>query len=464
MNYESPYTTRYGSDEMRSLWSERTKRLAWRKIWLAVAEVQAAAGLITPEQIDTIKESRDKVDIERAREIEAEIKHDLMAELKTYAEQCGQGGAVLHWGLTSADVQDNAEIVRQKAGLTMLLTKLRKSLLLLADHIAAWADQPVMGYTHLQPAEPVTLGYRLAGYAQDLMLHFEQLARLRMNLRGKGIKGAVGSSATFHEMLSGTNVTPQMLEATVMEVLGIEAFPISTQTYPRVQDYLLLSSLSGLAASLHKMAFDLRILQAPGFRTLSEPFGEKQVGSSAMPFKRNPVKAEKICSLTRQIASFSHTAWENSALSLLERTLDDSANRRSTIPEVFLAMDEVLLTLNSILEHLFVDKQAIQRTMASYGPFAAVERVLNELVRAGADRQQMHERLREHSMVAWEAVENGSENPLADHLSGDTTLLKYLQPAKIRDLLHADSYVGLSPQKAREMAAAIRKRFPPSEE
>ncbi|MBN1265104.1 MAG: adenylosuccinate lyase [Anaerolineales bacterium] len=464
MNYESPYSTRYGSAEMRSLWSERTKRLAWRKIWTAVAEVQAAAGLVTAEQIDTIKENQDKVNIERAQEIEEEIGHDLMAELKAYAEQCGQGGSVLHWGLTSADVQDNADIVRQKAGLTLLLTKLRRSLLLIADHIAAWADLPVMGYTHLQPAEPTTLGYRLAGYAQELLLHFEQLARLRLQLRGKGIKGAVGSAAAFQEMLSNTAVTPEMLEASVMEALGIEAFPISTQTYPRVQDYWLLSSLSGLAASLHKMAFDLRVLQSPGFRTLAEPFGAKQVGSSAMPFKRNPVKAEKICSLTRQIASHLQTTWENSALSLLERTLDDSANRRSVIPEAFLAMDEVLITLNKILENLAVDQQAIKRTLTNFGPFSALERVLNELVRAGADRQQMHERLREHSMVAWEAVENASANPLVDHLSADTTILKYLQPVRIRELLNADSYVGTAPQRALEMAAVIKKRFPPTEQ
>jgi len=464
MNYESPFSTRYGSAEMRSLWSERAKRLAWRKIWTAVADVQSAAGLISAEQIDSIRAQRDRIDIERAAQIEAEIGHDLMAELKTYAEQCGEGGSVLHWGLTSADVQDNADVVRQKAGLTLLLTKLRHSLLLLAGHIDTWAGLPVMGYTHLQPAEPTTLGYRLAGYAQELLLHFEQLARTRLQLRGKGIKGAVGSAATFQEMLAGTSMTPQNLEAAVLDSLGIEAWTISTQTYPRVQDYILLSSLAGLAASLHKMAFDLRVLQSPGFRTMAEPFGAKQVGSSAMPFKRNPVKAEKICSLTRLVASHVQSAWENSAVSLLERTLDDSANRRSMIPETFLAMDEVLITLNAILENLTVDRRAISRAMANYGPFSALERVLNELVRAGADRQVMHERLREHSMVAWESIENGASNPLTDHLSSDTTLLKYLQPARIRELLQADSYVGTAPQRAREMAGMILQRFPPVED
>jgi len=464
MNYESPFSTRYGSQEMRSLWSERARRLTWRKIWSAVAEAQAAAGLVTAEQVDAIHEHQDQVDLERALEIEDQIGHDLMAELKAFAEQCGEGGAVLHWGLTSADVQDNTDVVRQKAALTLLLTRLRTSLLLLGDQITTWADLPVMGYTHLQPAEPVTLGYRLAGYAQELLLHFEQLARLRIQLRGKGIKGAVGTSATFQEMLADTSVTPTMLEATVMDTLGIEAFPVSTQTYPRVQDFLLLSGIAGLAASLHKMAFDLRLLQAPGFRTLSEPFGAYQVGSSAMPFKRNPVKSEKICSLARQISAHLQTAWNNSAVSLLERTLDDSANRRSYIAESFLAADEILITLTSILGGLEIDHKSIKVTMDTYGPFASLERVMNELVREGADRQLMHERLREHSMVAWETIGQGLPNPLADHLSADTTLLKYLQPARLRELLQADSYVGLAPQRARSMAESIRKRFPPAEE
>lgn len=464
MKYESPFSNRYGSAEMRSLWSEQARRLTWRRIWAAVAEAQAAAGLITAEQVDSIHAHQDQVDIERALEIEAEIGHDLMAELKTFAEQSGIGGAVLHWGLTSADVQDNADVVRQKAALTLLLNRLRTSLLLLGELIDTWADLPVMGYTHLQPAEPVTLGYRFAGYAQDLLLHFEQLARLRLQLRGKGIKGAVGTSATFHEMLESTPVTPQMLEATVMETLKIEAHEISTQTYPRVQDFLLQSGLAGLAASLHKMAFDLRLLQAPGFRTLSEPFGSRQVGSSAMPFKRNPVKAEKICSLSRQVASHLNTSWDNCAVSLLERTLDDSANRRNSIPEAFLALDEILLTLSGILRGLEVDKQAAADSMQVYGPFAALERVLNQLVREGADRQEMHERLRDHSMAAWEAVEQDLPNPLADRLSADTTLLKFIQPARLRELLQAENYVGLAPQKARRMAEAIRKRFPPVEE
>ncbi|HEY43452.1 MAG TPA: adenylosuccinate lyase [Anaerolineae bacterium] len=461
MTYQSPYTIRYGSEKMRALWSETAKRRAWRRVWVAVAEAQATADLISSEQIDEIKTHALDIDLKRAIEIEAEIDHDLMAELKTFAEQCPLGGRVLHWGLTSADVQDNADIVRQKAALAILLGTLRDLLLQFAHQIEATADLVTMGYTHLQPAEPTTLGYRLGGYAQDLLAHFDTLARLRLHLRGKGIRGAVGTAAPFVDMLTDSQITPEMLEATVMDALDIEAYPITNQTYPRLQDYTLLCQLAGLAASLHKFAFDLRLMQSPGFRTAAEPFGDRQVGSSAMPFKRNPVKAEKICSLARQVAAGVSVAWQNSASNLLERTLDDSASRRSLIPEAFLACDEMLHTAVEIVSGLEVDEIGIEAQLATFGPFAALERVLTTLVRAGADRQEMHERLRVHSMTAWETVQKDKPNPLADRLASDTMLLKYLQPARIRNLLDASSYVGTAPQRARELAARIRERMKP---
>jgi adenylosuccinate lyase len=457
--YQSPFSTRYGSEQMRTLWSERTKRLAWRRVWVSVAEAQAAAGLITPEQIDEIKANAANVDVDRAREIEAEIGHDLVAELRTYAEQCPTGGGVLHWGLTSADVQDNAEVVRQRAALAVLLTKLRTLLLHLTDQIEAHAELPVLGFTHLQPAEPTTLGYRLSQYGQDLLHQFDELARLRSHLHGKGIRGAVGTSAPFVDMLADTEITPEMLEATVMEALNLRAVEVATQTYPRIQDFYLIAALSALSASLHKMAFDLRLMQSPGFRSASEPFHEHQVGSSAMPFKRNPVRAEKICSLARQVAAGLSIAWQNAATTLLERTLDDSANRRRLIPETFLACDEMLMAAGDIVEGLQVDARASADHLRRFGPFSAVERLLTALVREGADRQDMHERLRQHSMSAWEAVQQGKANPLSDLLASDTMLLKYLQPARVRTLLDAQDYVGQAPMRARKMAQRIRTRL-----
>jgi adenylosuccinate lyase len=459
MTYQSPFSIRYGSDEMRVLWSERAMRILWRRVWIAVADAQETAGLVKPEQVEDLRKHATDIDLSRAREIEAEIGHDLVSELKTYSEQCPLGGAILHWGLTSADVKDNADVLRQKAALALILRSLKMLLLRFADQIQATADLPAMGYTHLQPAEPITLGYRLAGYAQDLVVHFENLSQIRRNLRGKGIRGSVGTAATFVEMLQEKSIDPATLETDIMKRLGLQAFPISTQTYPRIQDYQLMAALAGLAASLHKFAFDLRVLQSPGFAVLAEPFGEKQVGSSAMPFKRNPEKAETACSLARLVIASVTTLWQNSAYTLLERTLDDSGNRRSTIPEAFLVMDEMLNIVNTIIDGLVIDETAIDQTLETYGPFAAVERVLTALVQAGADRQEMHERLRQHSMHAWEAVRKGESNPIADSLCADTTLLKFLQPVQIRSLLEIRTYLGVAPQKAKEFASQIRSKF-----
>jgi adenylosuccinate lyase len=465
MSYQSPFTTRYGSNEMRSIWSEVAKRRAWRRVWVCVAEAQTAAGLITAEQMDDIRSHEDNIDLKRAAEIEDEIGHDLVAELRTFAEQCSSGGGVLHWGLTSADVQDNAEVMRQKAALALILDRIRGVLLQFADRIEETHELPVLGYTHLQPAEPTTLGYRLAGYAQDLMLHFDHLLRAHKLLRGKGIRGAVGTAGSFTDMLLDNDVTPEILEANVMKSLGFEAHLITTQTYPRSQDYDVVSALGGLAASLHKVAFDLRLMQSPGFTVLQEPFGSNQVGSSAMPFKRNPIGAEKICSLAREVAAWTQVAWDNAANSLLERTLDDSANRRSMLPEIFLASDEMLHTLNGLIRDFTIDDQARGKLLEQHGPFIALERVLTLAVQEGGDRQKIHEKLRKHSMKALKALKKGRANPLVDLVAKDQMILKYLQPARIKGLLDSTTYSGLAPQRALELANRIRSRFdPPTKE
>lgn len=459
MSYPSPFSTRYGSKEMRALWSELAKRRAWRRVWVAVAEAQSAAGLVTPEQVDELRLHAQDIDLDRAAEIEAEIGHDLRAELRTFAEQCPAGGSVLHWGLTSADIQDNAEIMRQKAGLSMLLEQLRAVLLLFGERIDETSEKPVMGFNHFQPTEPTTLGYRLSIYANELLEHFDALARLHGRLRGKGIRGAVGTSAAFVEMLAGSEVTPEMLETSVMQALGIEAHPVSTQTYPRVQDYTLLTLLAAMAASLHKFALDLRLMQSPGFGGAQEPLDSKRVGSSAMPFKRNPEQAEKICSLARLVSAQAAVAWSNAAEAGLERTLDDSANRRIIIPEAFLAIDEMLQASGNILRELRYEPSPAPDPLVTFGPFAATERVLTAAVKAGADRGEMHERLREHCTRAWEQIQDGQPTSLTDALGQDTFILGFLQPGRIRELMRAEDYVGLAPERARETARRIRERF-----
>jgi adenylosuccinate lyase len=277
------------------------------------------------------------------------------------------------------------------------------------------------------------------------------------SLRGKGLKGAVGTAASYQELLAGTGASAADLESSFLQALDLPAFSIATQTYPRGQDYALLAALAGLAASLHKFAFDLRVLQSPGMGEMAEPFGEKQVGSSAMPFKRNPVNAEKICSLARFVGALPAVGWENAAQSLLERTLDDSANRRAVLPEAFLALEECLLTAKKLVSGLVVDEAAIAANLEKYGPFAATERVLMALVRAGADRQRAHERLREHSLKAWAAVKAGRPNPLAGLLAADPEFLVHLQPARLHELMDARAYVGTAPERAAALAAEIRQ-------
>jgi adenylosuccinate lyase len=453
--YLSPFTWRYGSPEMRRIWSEEHKRRLWRQLWIALAEAEAEFGLVTPQQIADLRSHAGTIDMPRALEIEAEIQHDLMAELRAFAEQAPLGGPILHLGATSTDIEDNADVLRVRQSLDLVLAGLGELLELFAEKIVTWADTPLIAFTHLQPAEPSTLGYRLAQSAQDLLLDWEELVRLRAGLRGKGFKGAVGTGAAFAELIGVENLA--QFEHSLSEKLELPFFPVTTQVYPRKQDYQVISALAGLGGSLYKFAFDLRILQSPPIGELSEPFGKKQVGSSAMPFKRNPVSAEKIDSLGRLLAQMPRLAWDNAAHSLLERTLDDSANRHTLLPESFLIADELLRVAARLLSGLQVDLAAMARNLSIYAPFAAVERLLMALGKAGADRQAMHERLRSHAMDAWNAIQAGQPNPLADLLAQDGELLRYLPEADLRRFMDAAHHLGDAPQRAIALAAHLRR-------
>lgn len=454
--YISPFTWRYGSAEMRAIWSEVHRRRLFRRVWVALAFAQHKAGLVMAEQLADLRAHQDDVDLVRAAEIEAEIHHELMSELRTFAEKCPVGGGILHLGATSADILDNADVLRIRESLELLLERLRALLADLAERIDALSDQVCMGYTHIQPAEPITVGYRLATYGQDLLDDFQELRRLRDHLRAKGIKGAVGSGASFAQALLGTGMTSAELETLVMKELGLDAFPIVTQVYPRKQDERLLNTIAGLAATLYRFAFDLRLLQSASVGEWSEPFGGQQVGSSAMPFKRNPWNAENIDSLARYVVALARVAWDNAAHSLLERTLDDSASRRMILPQAFLASDELVRRAHRIMRGLVIHDQVVARNVAAYGTFAATERLLMDLVRAGADRQEMHERIREHAMRAWQAVWAGEPNPLVGFLTADPELLRFLSANRMRELLDASQHVGDAPDRARRMASAIR--------
>jgi adenylosuccinate lyase len=382
-----------------------------------------------------------------------------MAEVRAYAEQCPAGGGIIHLGATSMDVEDNAEALRMREALDLLLARLRAVLSAFALRIQATASDPTMAFTHLQPAEPTTTGYRLAQYAQDLWSDWRDLSRLRAELRGKGFKGAVGTSASYAELLAGTGMAPEELERRIMGAFDLEAVPVATQTYPRKQDYQVVSALAGLGQSLYKFAFDLRLLQSPPIGEWAEPFGARQVGSSAMPFKRNPIDAENLDSLARELAALPRVTWDNAAHSLLERTLDDSANRRSILPEAFLIADELLLRGGKLIEGLQIDAAASARLLAAYGPFAATERLLMLATRRGGDRQALHEVIREHSLHAWSAVRKGQPNPIVELLCEDERITRYVPPEEARTLLDASRYVGDAPERARDFAARLRQEL-----
>ena len=453
-NYQSPFTWRYASPEMRALWSEEHKRLLWRQIWVALAKTQSEFGLVTTDQLADLEAHVAEIDVVRALEIESEIHHDLMAELKTFAEQCPLGGGILHLGATSMDVEDNADVLRLREALNLVLGRLKELLLVFAEKIESTAELPVMAFTHIQPAEPSTLGYRLASYAQDLLEDWIHLTTTYANLRGKGFKGAVGTAAAYGDLIGVEQL--EIFEARLSQLLDLPFYPIATQTYPRKQDFEIVSALAGLGGSLYKLAFDLRLLQSPPIGEISEPFGKKQVGSSAMPFKRNPINAEKIDSLARALSVMPQIAWGNAAHSLLERTLDDSANRRTMLPEAFLIVDELLKTALRIIDGLNIHEASIQKNLDAYAPFAATERIMMAAVKTGADRQDMHERLREHALAAWQDVQMGLPNPLKHRIKQDDSISKMLSEEEIEKLFDVSSYVGSAPQRARDLASRIR--------
>jgi adenylosuccinate lyase len=456
-DYLSPYTWRYGSEDMRRVWSEVNKRHLWRMIWVTLAEVQSEFGLVTAGQVADLRSQAEQVNIERSLEIEAQIHHDLMAELKAFAELAPMGGRILHLGATSADIEDNADVLRMRQALNLVIEKLIKLILAMTDLVEEWADYPLMGYTHLQPAEPTTLGYRMAFYVQDLFYDWDALQRSQRGLRGKGFKGAVGSGASYAELIGRENLAD--FEARMAAKLNLSFYPVTSQVYPRKQDYRVLSDLAGLACSLNKFAFDLRILQSPGFGELAEPFGRQQVGSSAMPFKRNPINAEKIDALARSLAQLPRQAWDNAAGSLLERTLDDSANRRSILAEGFLIADELLETSQRIIQGLVIDEAAIQRNLSNYGHITGSERVLMALGKSGADRQVMHERLRELALQAGGDEEMGEMDVFTQLVTSEALFLEYLSADQLVQLLDISRYVGDAPERARKFAKTIREQL-----
>lgn len=461
--FVSVWTWRYGSPEMRRIWSEEYNRQLWRRVWVALARAQRRAGLVGDEELADLEAHVDDVDLARAHEIERATRHDVMAEIRAYAEQAPVGGGKLHLGATSTDIEDNVDAYRIKDSLGIVERRLVALIRSFASQIERYATTTCMAYTHLQPAEPTTMGYRLAMYGQDLLLDLEQAQFVLARVRAKGLKGAVGTAASYALLLDGRDLDPGGLEHSVLDELGMDAFEITGQTYPRKLDLLVTNLLACIAQSLYRFAFDLRIEQSPGFGELAEPFGSRQVGSSAMPFKRNPRTTERICSLARYVMGLPAVAASNAAHSLLERTLDDSASRRIFLPEGLLAVDEMLSLARHVVDGLVVDEAAIARNLDAYGPFAATEvLMLTWVERYGLSRQDLHEMIRTRSLAAWDAVRAGRPNPLAE-LIASAAHDAHLVPGSlesIRDqvcgLLDTRAHVGTAPERAGRFARTLR--------
>lgn len=437
--YISPFTWRYGSEEMKRIFSEEHKRKLLRKVWVALARSEMKYGLVTKEQLEVLERFKDDVDIDRASEIENVIHHDLMAEIKTYAEQCGDAGGVIHLGATSMDALDNADIIRYKEALILIRERLDDLIKAFMKRIEEEKETVTMAFTHIQPAEITTVGYRLSQTLQDLLDDREDLTGMISSIRGKGMKGAVGTGASYYTLTSGKSME---LEKSVMDELGLRSFDAATQIYSRKQDLRMVEILSNTACTLSKFSLDFRLLQSPPIGEFSEPFSKMQVGSSAMPFKRNPIMSEKICSLSRIVQEGVSTAWINASSTFLERTLDDSASRRIFIPESFLALDEMLITEKKIVEGMNIHSSATKRLLENYSVFASTERLLMELGKRGGDRQLFHEEIRKESLKAWEIVQEGGKNPLKEELCSNEKILEYLTRDEIEEYLDASNYIG----------------------
>jgi adenylosuccinate lyase len=418
--YQNPLIERYASDEMSRIFSAATKFSTWRRLWLALAEAEQELGLpVSDEALQQMRAHLDHIDLKRAAELEKRFRHDVMAHVHLFGEVAPAAKAVIHLGATSAFVTDNSELMQHEQALQLVLRRLVSTIAVLANFARKYRDLPTLGYTHFQPAQPTTVGKRAALWLQDFVLDVEEIEHRLSTLRFRGIRGTTGTEASFLELFDGDHRKVEELGKRVAEKMGFaRLYGVTGQTYPRKTDYAFLSTLAGVAASASKYAHDLRLLQH--LKEIEEPFEKEQIGSSAMAYKRNPMRAERITALARHVITLTIDPAFTAATQWLERTLDDSANRRIAIPEAYLATDALLLLAHNVSSGLVVRPQVIRKHLDEELPFMATEAILMRAVRAGGDRQELHERIRQHSMAAAETVkERGEDNDLARRIAGD---------------------------------------------
>lgn len=448
-HYVNPLTERYASLEMMELFSPLKKFSTWRKLWVALAETEKELGLnITDEQIEEMRNNINNIDFEYAKEMEKKFRHDVMAHVHTFGKVCPKAMPIIHLGATSAYVGDNTDLILMKEGLNLIKKQMVNLIHNLKVFALKYRDLPTLGFTHFQPAQLTTVGKRACIWLQDFLLDFNDLEYVSSNLKFRGVKGTTGTQASFLALFNGDQEKVRMLDRLVSQKMGFDkVLTITGQTYTRKQDTQVLKVLAGIAESAHKMATDIRLLQ--NLKEVEEPFEKHQIGSSAMAYKRNPMRSERVCSLARLVITNSINPYLTQATQWFERTLDDSANRRVVIPESFLAIDAILQLLINITDGLVVYKKIIEKHIMEELPFMATENIIMESVKRGADRQQMHELIRKHSMDAGRIVKmEGGQNDLLDRLANDENIP--LSKEEILKIVNPVDFIGRAPQQVEE--------------
>ena len=459
--YQSPLVARNASERMLKLFSPRHKFGLWRRLWLELARCQRELGLdrISPEALKQMENTLDSIDFDRAAQWEKRLRHDVMAHVHTFEEAAPAAKGIIHLGATSQYVVDNADLIIMRDAMRLLCERLANAIDALGDFAMRWKDLPTLGYTHFQPAQLTTVGKRATLWAQDFVLDLEELEHRLETLRFRGVKGTTGTQASFLSLFEGDHEKVERLDRMVTERFGFSAsFAVTGQTYPRKVDAQVISALAGIAASVHRFCNDIRLLA--GMKQIEEPFEEEQVGSSAMAYKRNPMRCERATGLARFVISLSTSPLQTAAEQWFERTLDDSANKRMTIPEPFLAIDGCLQIVIDVARGLVVYPKTIEAAVAAELPFMATEEILMAAVQGGGDRQELHERIRRHSLAAAEAVKmRGLANDLLARLHGDPAFVTVDWPR----VLNPAGYVGRAPQQVEwfvsQILHPIRQRY-----
>ncbi len=452
-SYQNPLTGRYASKEMSYNWSPQHKHSTWRRLWLALAESEQALGLdITDKQLEQMRAHLDDIDFEAAAREEALLRHDVMSHIHVFGDLCPDAKPIIHLGATSCFVTDNTELIQMRSGLRILRKKLRKVIALLADFTDKYKDMPTLGFTHYQPAQLTTLGKRFALYLQDFVNDFGRLVYEEEHVPFRGVKGTTGTQASFMDLFEGDTDKVRTLDKMVSNKMGFEkSVWLSGQTYSRKADYHVLCALAGIAQSAYKMAGDIRLLA--NLKEIEEPFGKKQVGSSAMAYKRNPMRSERVCSLARYLMNLPANCAQTASVQWFERTLDDSANRRIVLPEAFLCCDVILSLLANIIDGIQVWPNVIAARVSSELPFMATENIIMETVKAGGDRQELHEHIRVHSMEAARVVKDqGGQNDLLTRLAADPIFAA--TAPRFDEILNPKAFTGRASQQVTEYLEA----------